>query len=253
MVNLDKCTTAQLEAMLEAGWIVLECQAALARTGDNIVGELLPKEETFYEFAHCPPGDVFDNETHSQFYYHAHREGEHGHFHIFMREQGMPKNCRPARQSKADYMKERVDRLSHLVAISMDRRGNPISLFTTNRWVTAENWYRAKDVSRMVECFSIDHAKPSWPVNRWITAMLRLFQPQIKDILQGRDAVVAKWQANHPDEDVFEDRNLDLPSAVEISIGEQIHALETAVQERSSKMPAKEQRSDPMTQVGENP
>ena len=132
-------------------------------------------------------------------------------------------------------------------------RGDPIGLFTTNRWVTAENWYVAKDVCAMVECFSIEHAKPSWPVNRWITAMLRLFRPQIKDILQKRDAVVAKWQANHPDEDVFEDRKLDLPSAVEISIGEQIHALETAVQERRGRMPAKEQRSNPMTQVGENP
>ena len=253
MINLNRCTTAQLETMLEAGREVLECQAALAKTGDNIVGVLLPREETFYEFAHCPPGDVFDNETHSQFYYHAHRAGEHGHFHIFMREHGMPEDCRPAKQSEAGYMKERDDRLSHLVAISMDKLGQPIGLFTTNRWVTAENWYAAKDVCAMVDCFSIEHAKPSWPVNRWITAMLRLFRPQIEDILHERDAVVAKWRANHPDEDVFEDRNLDLPSAVEISIGYQIHSLDTALKDRRSKTIAKKQGSRPVMQMEINP
>lgn len=253
MINLDKCTTAQLETMLEAGRDVFECQGALARTGDNIVGELLPKEETFYEFAHCPPGDVFDNETHSQFYYHAHRQGEHGHFHIFIREQGMPEHCRPAKQSEAGYMKEREDKLSHLVAISMDKRGEPIGLFTTNRWVTAENWYAAKDVCAMADRFSIEHAKPSWPVNRWITAMIRLFRPQIEEILQERDAVVAKWQATHPDEDVFEDRNLDLPSAVEISTIDQILALETALTERRSKTTAKKQGPDPVAQIGKTP
>ena len=40
-------------------------------------------------------GDVYDAETHAQFFYHAHpaeqrRSGEHGHFHCFLRPRGMP-------------------------------------------------------------------------------------------------------------------------------------------------------------------
>jgi hypothetical protein len=229
MIDFSALGTERLEAMAEAGLEVLECHRVLAKTGDNIVSELLPREGTFYELDHCPPGDIYDSEAHSQYYYHAHRGGEHGHFHTFMREAGMPEGVRPAEQSESDYLKERDDRLSHLVAISMDRRGVPIALFTTNRWVTAENWYAAEDVCAMVDRFRIDHARPSWATNRWVGAMLRLFRPQIVELLQDRDTAVADWQKEHPDGDVFEDRKLDLPSRVEISLDEQIHAIKIAL------------------------
>ncbi|MEE8172364.1 MAG: hypothetical protein V3T62_05480, partial [Alphaproteobacteria bacterium] len=39
------------------------------------------------------------------------------------------------------------DALSHIIGISMDAKGMPIRLFTTNRWVTGEAWYKARDVS----------------------------------------------------------------------------------------------------------
>ena len=40
--------------------------------GDNIVSELLRDVETYFEWDHDPPGDVYDTQTYSQFYYHAH-------------------------------------------------------------------------------------------------------------------------------------------------------------------------------------
>ena len=231
IVDFGALSREQLEAMLKAGNEIVECHRVLAKTGDNIVGEVLPREGTFYEFDHCPPGDIYDPETHSQYYYHAHREGEHGHFHTFMREGGMPEGVRPVEQSLAGGMKERDDHLSHLIAISMDRRGLPIGLFTTNRWVTAENWYAARDVCAMLDGFRVDHAQPSWPTNRWITNMMRLFRPQIEMLLHKRDAVVADWKERHPQEDAFEDRRLGVPSRVSISVDEQIRtawaALET--------------------------
>ncbi len=232
MIDLSALGTERLEAMAEAGLEVLECHRVLAKTGNNIVSEVLPREDTFYEFDHCPPGDIHDSEAHAQYYYHAHREGEHGHFHTFMREAGMPAGVHPVAQSEPGYLKERDDRLSHLVAISMDRQGVPIALFTTNRWVTAENWYAAEDVCAMVDRFRIDHAQPSWAANRWVSAMFRLFRPQIVELVERRDAVVAAWQKEHPDEDVFEDRNLGLPSRTEISLNEQIHAIKSALEVR---------------------
>ena len=48
----------------------------------------------------------------------------------------------------------------------MDRRSFPIGLITTNRWVTAENWYAADDVCAMLDHFDIDHAQHFWPTNR---------------------------------------------------------------------------------------
>lgn len=224
-INFEKYTLKQLKVMIEAGLEVVECHKVLAKTGDNIVKELLPKEETFYKYDHCPPGDIFDYKSYCQYYYHAHREGEHGHFHIFMRQKGMPKDCRPTKQSKPEYIKKAKEKVCHLVAISMDNIGIPTRIFTTNRWVTAESWYPGKDVLAMIERFEIGHAKPSWAVNRWITAMLILFRPQIEMLLEQRDVAVAKWKKKHPKEDVFEDRDFILPSRIEISVDDQNQAL----------------------------
>lgn len=226
LIDFATISRDELQAMVDAGCEVLECQRVLAKGGSNVVAEVLPRDGTFYEFDHCPPGDIYDQVSHSQYYYHAHRPGEHGHFHTFLRERGMPPGVQPMEQSETDAMKQRDDKLSHIVAISMDSRGLPIGLFTTNRWVTGENWYTAADMAAMLDCFEIDHPRPSWPTNRWVTAMIRLFRPQIVKLLHERDAVVAKWQKQHPDEDVFEDRSLDLPTRVEISLDEQIRAVQ---------------------------
>src|SRR3546814_7160518 len=91
--------TEALEAMAAAGAEVVEIHRVLAKTVDNLVGELLKHNGTFYEWDHYPPGDVYDHETHGQYYYHAHAadqrfENEHGHFHTFVRPKGMPQGIR---------------------------------------------------------------------------------------------------------------------------------------------------------------
>ena len=138
---------ASIEDMVEAGERVLECYRLLRKGGQNIVGEVLKGEGTFYEMDHYPSGDVYDNETHSQYYYHSHREGEHGHFHTFLREAGMPDGLAPVEQSHASFMDERDDTLGHLVAISMDSARQPHrDVHHEPRWVTADTWYRAEYV-----------------------------------------------------------------------------------------------------------
>ncbi|MCH9049672.1 MAG: hypothetical protein IIA72_01075 [Proteobacteria bacterium] len=228
MVNLRKLPVEALESMATAGEQVLECYRVLQKSNSNVVAEVLRGQGKFYEFDHYPKGDVYDSETHSQYFYHAHREGEHGHFHTFLREEGMPEACRPAEQSEAPFMKERDDKISHLIAISMNHAGFPIRLFTTNRWITADNWYKADDVIKMLDRFEMDLAAPSWPVNIWLTAMLRLFRPQIMELVRERDATVANWQKEHPDVDAFEDRGCDITSVRKISVAAQIKRVNEA-------------------------
>ncbi len=222
----------ECEVMLQAGYEVRECFRVLDKVGLNVVGEILKDQGTFYELQHYPKGDVYDMETHAQYYYHAHRpeSGEHGHFHTFLRAAGMPRDIRPAPYEGDAPRPLGKDAVSHLVAISMDAQGYPTHLFTTNRWVTAETWYRAEDVVRMLDHFIIDHAWPSWATNRWITAMLTLFKPQIAHLLRERDRVVADWQRRYPDRDVFEDRELDVTSIMPISVERQIEALEARLE-----------------------
>jgi hypothetical protein len=120
----------------------------------------------------------------------------------------------------------RLDR----IAISMDRAGWPIGLFTTNRWVTGETWYPAHGVSAMLGGFDLKMNKPCWPVNRWLTDMLVLFRPQIETLLQQRDERIRAWQREHPEvENVYEDRRLEVTSQMPISVEAQVDALEEAL------------------------
>ena len=157
-------------ALFEAGVEVLECRRVLLRGGLNVVGEVLRGHDAFVEMEHYPPDDVFDADSHAQYYYHAHRgAAEHGHFHTSLRAGGMPDGVAPAQAGTAsEPWPEGEEAISHLVAVSMDAWGEPIGLFACNRWVTGESWYAAEDVIRMLERFEIDHAWPSWPANRWL-------------------------------------------------------------------------------------
>ena len=244
---------AELEGMAAAGEEVLECCRVLARTGDTVVSEALRGAPGFAEWNHYPAGDVYDPLTHAQYFYHCHPPaqrgvGEHGHFHTFLRPRGMPPGTRPLIMPElaiADAPAAPTappvpqpnqgadnDELSHLVAIVMDSTGVPIRLFTTNRWVTGETWYAAADVAAMLERFVIDLARPSWPLNRWLTAMFRLFRPQMAALIHARDEAVMAFRRRHRGKvHVFEDRRLEIPSTVEIDVEDQIRCVSAALKQ----------------------
>ena len=242
MVKLGGLPRQRLETMAIAGQQILECCRVLQKSDANVVGEVLRGHGEFFEWDHYPPGDIYDHETHSQYYYHAHPPEnrthkwgtEHGHFHTFLREKGIPPGIKPVEQSEAPFMSERDDTLSHLIGISMNQAGYPIRLFTTNRWVTADNWYAADDVIAMLDLFLMDLSYPSWPVNIWLTAMLRLFRPQIEDLVRRRDGAAAAWRERHPGADVFEDRELEITSIMDISVEKQIKGVNRALKKASS-------------------
>lgn len=230
-VDLARLHPEQLQTMLKAGEEILECRRVLAKAGLNLVGEVLRGQGTFYQYNHYPEGDVYDRDSHSQYYYHAHRgvDGEHGHFHTFLRYGGLPGDATPIRRFDGAGMTtdhpRSDDEPAHLIALSMDAYGWPIGLFTTNRWVTNQTWYSVDDTVRMLDRFLVDHAYPSWPVNRWISAMFRLFRPQIVELLYQRDRTIMDWVDAHPDRDVFEDRELEVTSAARIDVELQIEAI----------------------------
>ncbi|MBI4205114.1 MAG: hypothetical protein HY527_08815 [Betaproteobacteria bacterium] len=223
--------------MLRAGVKALECRRVLERGGINLVSEVLRGQGEFVEYEHYPKDDVYDPDSRAQYYYHAHRgaEGEHGHFHTFLRQPGLVADSRaslsPPPLSTAE-PGDAGDDITHLIAISMDAYGWPVGLFATNRWVTGEAWYPAEDVVALLPHFQIDHAYPSWPVNRWIGAMLVLFRPHIEALLRHRDKAISAWAHAHPGKDVFEDRNLEITGYLPISVEEQVNALRALAEKR---------------------
>ena len=84
----------------------------------------------------------------------------------------------------------------------------------------------------MVDRFVIDLAHPSWPVNRWISAMLQLFHPQVVALIRARDVRVKEWGAGRPDSNAYEDRDLEITAAVDISVDDQIANVRAALAAR---------------------
>jgi hypothetical protein len=234
-LDLRRLARAELERMAAAGREIAECEAVLAKTGDTVVGELL-RGQGFFEWDHYPQGEVYDPETNGLYYYHAHPPeardpDEHGHFHTFLNAGDMPAEIRPLPAPSTSRVEPERGGLAHLVAIAMDGRSRPYRLFTTNRWVTGERWYRAKDVLALAERFRISHARPSWPANRWISAMLVLFRPQIGWLVAERDRVLAAWAKAHPGADAAEDRRLEILSVLPVAVAEQRRAVDAALAE----------------------
>jgi hypothetical protein len=204
-------------------WLqIQECYRVLKRAKSNIVWEILRQSPPFVQWDHYPKGDVFDNDSHAQYYYHAHptivhqnNREENGHFHLFIRRKGIPAELAPKIIDKAGRAADsKEDDVCHLIAISMDKHGYPRELFTTNRWVTGETWYDAHSVIQLLDYFNIDHTYPSWPVNLWISSMVRVYKQKIIDLLLARDQVLERWQSLHPQVNAYEDRNLEVTSVL---------------------------------------
>ncbi len=232
--RLNRQPREDLLAMYEAAAEATECAAALAERGTNPVTEALNGAEVVEEWMHFPPGDVIDPVTHSQYYYHAHAaeeraSGEHGHFHTFVRPKQIAPQLQPTAMADEDATREEAGWITHLVGISTDASGHAIRLFTTNRWVTGEVWYDAEAVTALTDRFDITVDQPSHDLNRWISAVLHMFRPQIGDLVRARDAKVAAFKASHPDSDVYEDRALQITSEIPVDFLSQIRAIEAAL------------------------
>lgn len=234
MTELSSLPISTLEILANAGSQVHESMSALNKASLNLVGECLKGQGEFYELSHYPQDDVYDADSKSQYYFHTHRglNEEYGHFHTFMRAAGMPKHVVPVDNTGNEVWPAGQDALSHLVCISMTQDGEPMGLFTTNRWVTGETWYKAEDVVNMLDTFAVDHAFPNLAVNQWISSMFRLYKFEMIELLNERDRTIEQWKTQHPDQDVFEDRNLEITSYITINVDRKIDQIQQALLSR---------------------
>ena len=255
-----RVSRAEIERMASAAAVIRECCRELGERGGDIVAEVTAGGRAIAEWRHYPEGEVYDPKSHAQYFYHAHPDKsrparEHGHFHTFLRAEGMPGGVAPLllpeiavadaaslSPQAAPLKRGAREEVGHLVAIAIDPRGEPIRLFTTNRWVTGETWYRADDVIRMLDCFKFAEIDPPAVLNRWVSAMIQLFRPQIARLLKQRDATVMAWRRNRRTH-VFEDPRLEVTSNLAISLDEQFAFLdevrsEPAARHRTPNLPS---------------
>ena len=201
----DTNRTTDPETLRQALREALYCERILAKTGDSVLREALGGAATIDAWAHFPQGDVYDPDTGGQWYYHCHppEEGasEHGHFHCFVRPEG------------------RDGPVHHLVALGVDAYGRLVRLFTVNQWVVGDDWLDATETIALLPRFDMQLARPSYMVNRWLTAVVRLYSREIAGLIEARDRAIAA-HAPGDAEAAKADRSLEVTSEMPAHLAE---------------------------------
>ena len=250
-----------------AAAVIRECRRGLAARGSDVVREVIGRSGAAEDWRHYPDGDTYDPVSHAQYFYHRHPAAddprEHGHFHLFLRAEGMPGGTLPLLLPETAIAKEHLpvrpqaaptkrgvrDEVSHLVAIAVDAAGEPVRLFTTNRWVTGETWYRADDVIAMLDRFTLDAAEPVSPINNWLAGLVRLYQPEIAMLLRKRDEAVMDPRRRRRRIDVFEDPKIEITSSLAIDLDARLAAVDRlGVERTTARQPAPAPRLPPMAE-----
>ena len=178
------------------------CEAVLVKGGLTVLSETLRGADTIDAWAHYPPGDVFDPASNGQWYYHCHpaEDGstEHGHFHCFLRPQGP------------------MGPIHHLAALGVDAQGRLLRMFTVNQWVVGDDWADAEATIAALGRFDMQMPRPSYLVNRWLTAVLVAHEDEIAELVRERDRVLS---AHVPPAGVSarEDRGLEVTSELRLA------------------------------------
>lgn len=221
---------ARLAAMRAAGRDLYAVLNRMAAEGRHPVNDVLAAEPAFTYAAPMPSHAVQDQVGGGAWYYHSHDPAEnqweeHGHFHCFGSVRLIDKSaCALARPTD-----EREPHYVHISALSIDTRGVPIKLFSVNRWMTDEWLYQPADVAALAGCFDASGAQSFADTSLWLSAMLRLFQPQIAWLLAERARVTANGAES-------ENRAIGVTAVLDIDIDAQLANLDAAWRARRKSL-----------------
>ncbi|HEY0918149.1 DUF6969 family protein [Devosia sp.] len=199
------------EDLAQAAREALFCEQVLAKSGDNVLLETLRGAASVDAWTHYPPGDVFDPASGAQWYYHCHAPArdarEHGHFHCFVRPAG------------------KDGPVHHLVAAGVDPYGRLIRLFTVNQWVVDDAYLAAPELTALLPRFDVQMGRPSYLVNRWLTAVLALYRDDITALIAERDTTLGAGAGVAPAPGRLADRGLEVTSTRDVDLAERARAL----------------------------
>lgn len=154
---------------------LIQCISEFAKNNSNPVLSVLPESGgVVYDHKYPEPILSFSGAG-LRAYYHCHSwssppDGEHGHFHIFVR--------------AAD------ENWTHLSGLSMDSDGQPLQWFTVNHWVTGERWKEPLEIIEALDAISEDS---DWLLTeQWLWQMIKFYRPALDVLLTERDVQVKK-------------------------------------------------------------
>lgn len=181
--------------------------------------------------AHYPPSDVSDLQQGLQFFYHCDRAGglEHGHVHLFAHATRSGRRSRGLGRGTVS----RTDP-SHLIAIGLDARGLPVSLFTVNRWVTGGHWLDAPTALRWLQGMTLRDVPAHACSCQWLAGFVRMYLPIASRLLRRRD----HWLDRQSDPaTAMNDRRAEVISRARIDWAADLQGLEAEMRSRSLPTP----------------
>ena len=203
---------------VDAAESLVACLLEMAEAETNPVLQVISNDVPLQEDKKYPEGLLQFNQLGWRAYYHCHPadragnhrfQGEHGHFHIFVRIQNRP------------------EKWSHLVALAMDNMGQPLGWFTVNHWVTGETWQDSDVLSKFLEGIPYEQLSNSKAnkarikiVERWLLSLLALSQDRVKNIIYERDKILKQKQINKKGLDIKQDKEIYLLSEISINLME---------------------------------
>lgn len=231
--DLSALPGSRLLAMREAERELFDVLASFAREGRHPVRDVVSAAgDAYTTFTRYPKDGVGGGADNSAWYYHAHDPDqsrqweENGHFHCFSFADRLDANASPlALPPNAD---PNTRAPIHLVALCVRSDGVPERLFTLNRWASDEWLYPAADVIPLLDEFHVGSDARFHPTSRWLSAMVRLLQPQIAWLLHERDRVLIAHKERVGDH-FSEDASVELTSLLTFDLDECLAALDHAV------------------------
>lgn len=199
---------------MDAAESLVTCLLEMAEAETNPVLLVIDPDLPLEENKKYPADLLQFNHTGWRAYYHCHPanragnhrfQGEHGHFHIFVRTQDKP------------------EKWSHLVALSMNNMGQPLGWFTVNHWVTGESWVDSEILSNYLQTIPYDqleHQKLNTfnIVERWLLALLAVSREQVKVVLHERDKILQQKEQNLAESNIKQDKGVYLLSEMPINL-----------------------------------
>lgn len=181
---------------------------------------------------HYPAGGVVDRRNGSELFYHCHRSAsaEHGHVHLFWHatRSGRRRHLESASEKGRGEPWVRTAP-SHLVAVGLDARGLPVSLFTVNQWVTGGHWFDASTTLDLVRRFELRAVPGHEDSCDWASGFVRLYEPLIARLLHMRDRRLARLGALL---DALDNRRVEVVSSVQLDWAGDLTRLEQEMARR---------------------
>lgn len=217
-------TKACPQAARKAASNLLAVYAGLAKRHTHLLGDLLASAPPL-QWERLPADDAMDVTGRYQWFYHAHAPEdrpvgpEHGHIHLFARRvlwESMPvtRNER-AFQTLCGNPSGDAD-TRHLIAIGIDPKGLPISIFTVNSWVTGDLMLGADSTAQVLAEIRLDTGHPD--IDRMIVSLAHICSEDIGLLLAQRDNTLRTREPGK----CLEDRTVEILSETLINLDQRI-------------------------------